>query len=182
MDTEVDENGKQFLIQLFEQTNGESSVQVSMYDIGEQLGMDRDAASKIAQDLIGEQLVEIRTLSGGIGISEDGSTLVQKLIGATAPSFDNPTKLGDALVLNSVGRQAIIQISADLKNQAGALGLNFDSLTELTADLQTIDAQMASSRPKTAIFKECLRSIKTALANSETGKDMSGRINALLDD
>ena len=182
MDTEVDENGKQFLIQLFEQTNGDASVQVSMYDIGEQLGMDRDAASKIAQDLIGEQLVEIRTLSGGIGISEDGSTLVQKLIGPIAPSVDNPSKLGDDLVLNSAGRQAITQISADLKNQAGALGLKFDSLTELTADLQTIDAQMASSRPKTAIFKECLRSIKTALANCETGKDMSGRINELLDD
>ena len=182
MDTEVDENGKQFLIQLFEQTNGDASVQVSMYDIGEQLGLDRDAASKIAQDLIGDQLVEIRTLSGGIGISEDGSTLVQKLIGPIAPSVDKPTKLGDDFVLNSAGRQAITQITADLKNQAGTLGLNFDSLTELTADLQTIDAQMASSKPKTAIFKECLRSIKTALANSETGKDMGRRINALLDD
>ena len=45
MDTEVDENGKQFLIQLFEQTKGDASVQVSMYDIGEQMGLDRDAAS-----------------------------------------------------------------------------------------------------------------------------------------
>ena len=182
MDTEVDENGKQFLIQLFEQTQGDTSVQVSMYDIGEQMGLDRDAASKVAQDLIGEQLVEIRTLSGGIGISDDGSTLVQKLIGVAAPSVDKPTKLGDDFVLNSVGRQAINQITAELKNQAGTLGLIFDSLTEFTADLQTIDAQMASSRPKTAILKECLRSIKFALKSSETSGDLNKRINVLLGD
>ena len=35
---EIDVAGRQFLIQLFEQTKGDSSVQVSMYDIGDQLG------------------------------------------------------------------------------------------------------------------------------------------------
>jgi hypothetical protein len=40
--SELDESGQQFLIQLFEQTGGEPSAQVSMYDIGEGLGLDRD--------------------------------------------------------------------------------------------------------------------------------------------
>jgi hypothetical protein len=39
-----------------------------MYDVGEGLGMDRDTSSRVAETLIGLQLVEIRTLSGGIGI------------------------------------------------------------------------------------------------------------------
>ncbi len=69
---EIDISGQQFLIQLFEQTKGDSTVQVSMYDIGDQLGLDRDIASTVAQELIGSMLVEIRTLSGGIGISADG--------------------------------------------------------------------------------------------------------------
>ena len=183
MNSEVDEIGRQFLIQLFEQTRGDSSVQGSMYDIGEHLGLDRDAASKVAEELIGLQLVEIRTLSGGIGISADGSALVQKMIGAAAPGVDKPAKLGDDFVVNAAGRRAVNQITAVLKDQVGTLGLDFDSLTELTADLQTIDAQMASSRPKTSIMRECLRSIKTALKKtSETSGDLNTRISALLDD
>ncbi len=59
---EIDVAGRQFLIQLFEQTKGDSSVQVSMYDIGDQLGLERDDASAVAQELIGSMLVEIRTL------------------------------------------------------------------------------------------------------------------------
>ena len=59
---EIDITGRQFLIQLFKQTKGDSSVQVSMYDIGDQLGLERDDASTVAQELIGSMLVEIRTL------------------------------------------------------------------------------------------------------------------------
>ena len=42
--SELDERGQQFLINLFEQTDGDTSVQVSMYELGESLGLDRDAA------------------------------------------------------------------------------------------------------------------------------------------
>ena len=61
-DSELDDLSQQFLIQLFEQTNGDVSIQVSMYDIGGLLGMDRETASWVAQELMGRQLAEIRTL------------------------------------------------------------------------------------------------------------------------
>ena len=48
--SELDEGGQQFLIQLFEQTGGDSSVQVSMYDIGEGVGLDRDHSRMPALD------------------------------------------------------------------------------------------------------------------------------------
>ena len=92
-DFEVDETGKQFLIQLFEQTRGDSSVQVSMYDVGGRMGLARDAASRAAEGLIGLQLVEIRTLSGGIGISAAGSEMVQELIRPLAPDAQASKKL-----------------------------------------------------------------------------------------
>ena len=101
---EMDITGQQFLIQLFEQTKGDSAVQVSMYDIGDQLGLDRDIASTAAQELIGAMLVEIRTLSGGISISADGSQMAQKLIGPTAASADEFAKLDDSPLLNASGR------------------------------------------------------------------------------
>ena len=179
INSEVDENGRQFLIQLFEQTKGDSSVQVSMYDIGEHLGLDRDAASRVAQDLIGEQLVEIRTLSGGIGISANGSKMVKDLVDHQASDNLECTKLGDDPVLNSPSQQVVGQIAFDLKKQVGTFGLDFDTLTELTADLKTLDAQLGSSRPKTAVVRESLRSVLGVLTNLGNS-EFAGRIRTLV--
>jgi hypothetical protein len=176
---QIDITGQQFLIQLFEQTKGDSTMQVSMYDIGDQVGLDRDIASAVAQELIGSMLVEIRTLSGGIGISADGSQMAQKLIGTATSSGDEFAKLDDAPLLKSSGRQAVEQIASELKKQAGSLGLDFDTLTELMADLKTIDAQLGSSRPKTVIIRACLRSVLAVLKNSGDSK-ISGRIRTLV--
>jgi hypothetical protein len=167
---EIDISEQKFLIQLFEQTKGDPTMQVSMYDIGDQLGLDRNIASTVAQKLIGSMLVEIRTLSGGIGISADGLQIAQKFIGPAASSDDEFAKLDDVAVLNSSGRQAIERIALELKNQTGSLGLDFDTLTELMADLKTIDAQLGSSRPKTAIIRACLFSVQAVLKNSGDNK------------
>jgi|GEM_PF-4439558 len=48
---DMDETARQFLKRLFEQTEGQSSRQVSMYDVGAALGWDRDAAAQAAQDI-----------------------------------------------------------------------------------------------------------------------------------
>ena len=158
-DSDLSETAQQYLIQLFKQTKGDGSVQVSMYDIGEQLGLERDAASIVAQELMGWQLAEIRTLSGGIGISADGSAKVQDLMGPMASDSSGSASLGDAPVLAAGGQQTVGQVVSELKNQTGSLGLNFDTLSELMADLKTMEAQLDSSRPKTAIIRECLRSV-----------------------
>ena len=178
---DTDEIGRQFLIQLFKQTKGDSSVQVSMFDIGAVLDLDRDVASKVAEDLIALQLVEIRTLSGGVSISADGSEMVQKILGPTAGADSNVFKLGDDPVLDSAGCRAVEQIASEIKLQAGSLGLDFDTLAELMADLRTVDAQLDSSRPKTAIFRECFRSIKTAL-KSRGNYDFLNRVRTLIND
>ena len=106
--SEPGETGQQFMIQLFEQTRGDQSVQVSMYDIGGLLGLERDAACRVAEELIGLQMVEIRTLSGGIGISAAGSEMVQGLIGPLAANLGESAKLGgQPLAVHR--RQAITQ-------------------------------------------------------------------------
>ena len=175
---EVDETGRQFLMQLFEQTRGDSSVQVSMYDIGAMVGLERDAASRVAEELMGEQLVEIRTLSGGIGISAAGSEIVQRIAGPSSGSGEI-VKLGDEPLINSAGRQAVERIVAEIKDQVGTLGLGFDALTELMADLKTIDAQLDSPRPKTAIIRQCFVSIGGVLKMKPDSK-LNGSVNGLL--
>lgn len=176
---ELDESGQQFLIQLFEQTGGDSSAQASMYDIGEGLGLDRDTSSRLAETLIGLQLVEIRTLSGGVGISTEGANEVKRLTGGVSPVDGSPGKLTDQPLMDPISSQGVEQAAGELKSQTGNLGLDFDGLSELMADLKTIDAQLGSSRPKTAIIRECLRSIKAVLQGVGNGGSLA-KIRALL--
>jgi hypothetical protein len=161
--SELDESGQQFLIHLFEKTGGDPSAQVSMYDVGEGFGLDRDTSSRVAETLIGLQLVEIRTLSGGIGISAEGASEVSRLKGSVSAADSSPGKLTDQPVMDPSSCRGVEQATGELKSQAGNLGLDFDGLSELMADLKTIDAQLGSSRPKTAIIRECLSSLKEAL-------------------
>ena len=179
-DSVINDLSQQFLIQLFEQTKGDVAIQVSMYDIGELLGMDRETASTVAQELMGLQLVEIRTLSGGIGISADGSARIKDLLGPMASDNSGSAELGDAPVLTSGGQQTVGQVVSELKNQTGSLGLDFDTLGELMADLKTIQAQLDSSRPKTAIIRECLRSVLGGVENAKDSR-ISGRIRKLVE-
>jgi hypothetical protein len=177
--SDLSEVGRQFMIQLFEQTRGDQSLQVSMFDIGELMGLERDAASRVAEELMGLQMVEIRTLSGGIGISAAGSEAMQRLIGPPAADLGASTKLGDGPLLNSAGRQALEQIVAEIKAQTGTLGLDFDTLTELMADLKSIDAQLESSRPKTAIIRECLNSLSGVL-KGKPNSNLTSSVNSFL--
>ena len=178
--SELDDIVQQFLIQLFEQTKGDVSIQVSMYDIGGLLGMDRDTASKVAQELMGQQLAEIRTLSGGIGISTDGAARIQNLMGPMASDTYESEQLGHGPVLTSGGQQAVVQVVSELKNQIGSLGLDFDTLGELMADLKTMETQLESSRPKTAIIRECLRSV-LGVVEKANARGMADRIRQLVE-
>ena len=179
-DLELDDLSQQFLVTLFAQTNGDASVQVSMYDVGELLGMDRDTASAVAQELMGRQLAEIRTLSGGIGISADGSALVQEIMGPTGSGSSESANLGDGPVLTSGGHQSVDQMIAELKKSAGSLGLDFDALGELMADLKTMEAQLDSPKPKTEIIRVCLRSILGVVEPAQD-RQISDRIQKLVE-
>jgi hypothetical protein len=179
--SELDESGQRFLIQLFEQTRGDTSAQVSMYDVGKDINMDRDTSSRVAEILIGLQLVEIRTLSGGISIRSQGADEVKSLMGGAALTGDSHRKLTDQPIMDQISCQAVEQAAGELKSKAGNLGLDFEGLSELMADLKTIDAQLSSSRPKAAIIRECLRSLKETLVALAENESLM-KVRALLGD
>ena len=162
-DFDVQENLDPFLVELYLSTRGDSSVTVSMYDIGETLGLNRVVSLRTAEELIGTGLVEIKTLSGGIGITTDGVTEAQQLGAAVDSEDQTGVSLGSAPILDETVRGAVERISNELKNHMGEKGLNFDQLAEMLADLKSIDAQLSSPNPKTAIFRECFQSIKGVL-------------------
>jgi len=177
----LDEHSRQFLIQLFEQTNGDPSARASMYEVGESLGMDRDTSCRVAETLMGLQLIEIRTLSGAIGISSDGAEEIKGLMGDIALTGISPGKLSDQPIMDQIGCQAVQQVAGEIKSRAGKLVLDFDGLSALMADLKTIEAQLDSSKPKTAIIRECLCSLKENLEDSAE-KEILVKIRGLLGD
>ncbi|MBW2433095.1 MAG: hypothetical protein JRF36_05805 [Deltaproteobacteria bacterium] len=176
---ELDETGQQYLIQLFEQTKGDTAAQVSMYDVGEGLGMDHDTSARVAENLIGLQLAEIRTLSGGIGISAEGAAAVKGLMGGASSAGEAPGRLSDQPIMDAQSCRTVEQVADALKSQTGNLGLDFDGLSEMMSDLKSIDAQLGSSRPKTAIIRECLRSIAEVL-DGVGNSDHLVKVKALL--
>ena len=180
VDGDLDDLGQQFLIALFEQTKGDVSLQVSMYDIGELLGIDRETASGVAQELMGRQLAEIRTLSGGIGLSADGAARIQDIVGPMAPDSPGMASLGDGPIMTGGDQQSVDEVISEIKNQIGSFGLDFDALGETMADLKTMEAQLDSPKPKTAIIRECLRSI-LGVVNDTPGKPIADRIRRLLE-
>ena len=176
---EIDDSGREFLLQLYQQANGDPAVQISMYDLGEQLGLDRQAASRVAEQLIALQLVEIVTLAGGIAISNDGLKEIQATFGDLTATGETVTQLGAEPILDQTRSQAVAGVMDQIKAQAGNLGLEFETLGELMADLKTIDVQLQSPRPKTAIIKECLRSVKDTMEGRAPG-DSLAKISGLL--
>jgi hypothetical protein len=91
----------------------------------------------------------------------------------------SPGKLTDQPIMDTNSCRGVEQAAGDLKSKAGNLGLDFDGLSELMADLKTIDAQLGSSRPKTAIIRECLCSLKTVLEDLADNESLV-QIRALL--
>jgi hypothetical protein len=170
--SEIDENSQRFLVELCEQTNGDPSVKTSMYEIGESMGFERDVSAQVGETLIGWGLVEIKTLTGGIGITDDGVTEARKLGARLDSAEENEPKLGDAPIIEELVRKAVEKVADELKGQAGKIGLDFEDLNELMADLKTIDVQLSSSRPKTAIVRECFHSIKDVLVKGESGDSL----------
>ena len=163
---EISGDNEKFLLALYESTGGDPSAQVSMYDVGAGIGLENEEAGRMAEELMGFGLVEVRTLSGGIGISGEGIETVQRLGGAPGADDAGGYCLGTEPVIPEAGIQEVELLTVRLKTCSGNLGLEFEPLSELVADLRTIDAQLASTRPKTAIVRECFRSIAEVLQDT----------------
>ncbi|GBC62235.1 hypothetical protein DENIS_3204 [Desulfonema ishimotonii] len=157
---ELREAKERFLLQLFEKTDGEISAQVSMYEVGTAITLEKDDAQKVAEELMADGLIEVRTLSGGIGITREG---VEASDRKGAGGGSGARTLGDGPVIVPEKCEALDGVLCDLKARAGQLNLAFEPLSELVADFRTIDAQMASPNPKTPIVRACLESVRAVL-------------------
>ena len=68
---------KRYLTELCTKTQGDIGAQVSMYNVGAAIGLEKTEAGMVAEALIVEGLAELRSLSGGIGITAQGVAMIQ---------------------------------------------------------------------------------------------------------
>ena len=136
-------------------TEGNPAAQASMYAMGETIGLDRDASARAAEDLMAAGLVEIRTLSGGIGLSEEGANLLGE-----ADEGPGVNRLGTGSPLSPPQYEVVEQTLTRLKADFGERGLPFEILSEMMADIRSIEAQLASPKAKTPIIRACFASLR----------------------
>jgi hypothetical protein len=154
---------KAFLFELYTMTQGDPEAHVSMYDVGTTLGLEKDEAGTMAEDLYTQGFAELKTLSGGIGITSQG---LKALDIPVAPEFDDALQLGAGPVLEDVGKEAVNTILQDIKTGIARGKQVYPQLEEMVIDIKTIETQMLSPNPKTQVIREVLRSLHTNIAAS----------------
>lgn len=169
---------KNYLAELYQMTSGDLSAQVSMYDVGAALNLERNTAGKIAEDLIGDGLVEVKTLSGGIGITAQGIEQVQAS-GLAVEEGSPALELGRNPVLEADGKEAVATLLEKIKTALSSENTDYGILEEMVIDIKTIEVQLLSARPKTAIVREVLRALAQSL-RSTTASNLSDTIEKII--
>ena len=175
----LSDTSEAFFKALFQKTDGDISRQISMYDVGQNAGIDKPSTARIAEELMSLGVIDIRTLSGGIGLTEEGAAEGHRRFTENSGGNGECITLGNHPVISEAIRSALEEMLASIRLQMGTSGLDFNDLAELLADIRTIDAQLASTKPKTAIIRECLTSISPTLGRCPDPR-LASRVNILL--
>lgn len=153
-----------YLAELYRATSGDPSVQASMYDVGAAIGLDKAVSGKLAEELIAAGDVEIRTLSGGIGITAQGIEAAAAEVGAPQST---QRQLGSARVLDENDHATVQSALAAVKRVVGstATATPYNHLEALVIDIKTIEIQLLAPQPKTAVVREVFRSLHDTLSD-----------------
>ncbi|MCP4722949.1 MAG: hypothetical protein GY860_26140, partial [Desulfobacteraceae bacterium] len=159
--------------QLYSMAQGDPLVQVSMYEVGENLGLEKAEAGALAQTLFSDGHAELKTLAGGICITRQGLKALDMKIDYKG---DEDLQLGSGPVLETRGKESLEKILGEIKEFIGGGGKPYLQLEEMVMDIKTIEIQMLSPHPKTGIIREVLKSMALGLPENE---DLKGKLDAL---
>lgn len=173
----------QYLHLLWEKTDGSIHARENGNELGDLLGYPREETVKIVQYLVDEYLVKRAGLSFLIEITHEGIKEIEEALS----SPDEPThyfppvniinihhmegsQIQQGTVSSSQSGSFITENKNDietflniLKNKLPDLNLGVDDKTVINSDIDTVEAQLSSSRPKSSIVKESLKSIQRIL-------------------
>lgn len=170
---------KSFLQQLYQMSDNQTT-DVSMFVIGEHLGLDKTEAGSVAEDLIIDGFAELKTLAGGISITAKGLEALGKGGGkGTDELASRAHVLGSEEVLGDEDQQAVARLIDEVKREIFSSIQKYDELEEFVVDIKTVETQLLSPRPKTSIIKEVLRSIAHQLQQQDD-QHCARKINVMI--
>lgn len=173
----------QFIQKLYELSGGDELNWYNMWDIGKQLGFDRDMTDAIGQYLSSEGLIEFHTFGPTIGITHRGVKVVENaLTNPNKPTdyfppvniisagdiVNSQIQLGSPGAQQSVGSEPLdyekLEVVLKLiEARLNELELSSQQKSDIDAHVETIRAQMGVSKPKISVIRECLTSIRHTL-------------------
>ena len=178
-------NRFRFLNALYETTDGRRDHMISMWELGDQIGMDRETTSGAVEYLVGEHLMEYLAIGGEVGITHYGITQVERALERpTEPTQYFPPVVNITHVHGSMTNSQIQQGSAgssqvlhvapadldavrrfvtEFAQAVAASDLRGNLRAETDAEIATLNAQLQSPKPKAGIIAEGLRSLRTIL-------------------
>ena len=87
--------------------------------------------------------------------------------------------MGNGPILDEGGRQALEKMTAAIKANLDDTQLDYTRMEELILDVKTMEVQLLSPRPKTAVLREILRSLQENLAQAKAG-DLAERLERMI--
>lgn len=178
-----------FLHKVYEITEGQENYMVNMWQVGQEIGLNRNETSAVFDYLQGQGLVEPMALGGGMAITHYGIVEVESALDTP----DEPTtyfppvniihvggNMDNVTIQQSTHNSTINIISNDtinhINNYVETLDdfinnqvENADLKNELRADIETIKQQLQSPKPKSSIIKATLLSTKEVLIGAMGG-------------
>lgn len=175
----------EFLKFIYSVTGGNESRPVDGKVVGNEIGITNDNALNIIQYLIGEGLLEPNGAGLRVTITHQGVVEVEEAI----ENPDKPTEhflpMNNYINIGSMINSSIQQGSpgaiqtfenkvkaatpdiksfiVELKEAINKLNLTVEAQNEMMAEIQTVEIQSNSPKPKHTIIQESLKTIKTIL-------------------
>jgi hypothetical protein len=167
-----------YLQELYNVTQGNTETQVSMHDTGINLGFDKAESGRIAEELMVQGYIELKTLAGGISITDEGL----RFLGFTPQSNRSEVEaltLSSGPIVNEDDKAMCKKVMSSIQNELSTLELDFPSIEQIVLDLKAMDIHLLSSSPKTAVLLELFRSISDCFDSNTESRTRTGLTDLL---
>lgn len=155
-----------YLQQLYNSTQGNTETQVSMYDLGLAIGIDKAEAGRVAEGLMVQGYIELKTLAGGISITEEGLGFLG-FSRQDQSNQDQEFSFSPGPIVSETDRNIAQKIITNIQHELTRTELDYTTIEQIVLDIKAIELHLLSLAPKCAVLLALFSSIADSLAGKE---------------
>lgn len=174
----LENSSMDFLIELYNLTEGDLDKQISMQKIGINLGLEKNAATSLGEELIMSECLELKTLAGGVSLTSRGLEILGKA-GYGNSSVQQKYQLSGQPLLTSQDKNVVLELLAELRKSLSQKSMNYEIMEELVIDIKTLETQLLSNQPKLTIVLAVFSSL-SSLTEKIGLSEIAGHLKALV--